>query len=45
MRSAGLLVDAEQSTQQLLGSLLASSGKRNLRRSRAEHAGGVIRDI
>jgi hypothetical protein len=40
-----LLVYAEQRAQQLLGSLLASSGKRNLRRARTEHAGGVIRHI
>ena len=45
MGGAGLLVDAQQGAQQFFGSLLASSGKRNLRRSGAEHAGGVIRHI
>src|SRR5467141_2634938 len=43
MGSARLLVDTQQSAQQLLRSLLASSRERNLRRPRAEHAGGVIR--
>src|ERR1039458_3784248 len=37
MGSARLLVDAQQCAQQLLGSLLASSGKRNLRRSQAQY--------
>jgi hypothetical protein len=37
-----LLVDAQQRAQQFFGSLLASSGKRNLRRSRAKQASRVV---
>src|SRR5258707_3965731 len=42
MGGARLLVDTQQSAQQLLRALLASSGERNLRRPGAEHAGVVI---
>src|ERR1700716_798402 len=45
MGGARLLVDAQQRAQQLLRSLLESSGKRNLRGAGAEQTGVVIRYI
>jgi len=45
MDGARFLVDAQERAQQLFCSLLAPSGKRNLRRSRPQYAGHVIGHI